>query len=246
MKRGHLMLLACILVLSVALAGCGGKPSAGSEAEEPAEQEVMVEGDGSEVSASGWQALSEASPALTEEEQDIFSRAAAATDSVLPTPVAVLATQVVSGTNYAFLCHQDSGWSIFAVYQNLDGEARITSGQELRLDILRVATGAPIGALLGPWQVKDQAEIELLPSEVATAFAKVGDTYADATLDPIATLASKEDEGTDYLILCEGEAREGDAPRSLFAVVVHTEDGGSQQLLDVTQLEFLSFVNASA
>ena len=249
MKHVQLALLTGFLALSLSLGGCGANNKAASPApDEPTESEGMVEGDGSSVREEGWNALS-ANPSLSDEDGKPFDQALQALDGTVPfSPVALLATQQVSGTNYAYLCggQNDASWNIVVCYQNLDGETRITSSQELKVNELRVGTGAPMGALLGSWQVKDQTDVQLVPQELADAFAKVKDSYASATLDPIAALASREDDGHDYLVLCEGEAKEGEAPRSLFVVVVHVSDGGEALLQDVAQLEFLSCVSASA
>ncbi|MBQ9006457.1 MAG: hypothetical protein IJ092_08795 [Atopobiaceae bacterium] len=249
MKRTQPVLFAGMLALSLLLGGCGGNASSEPPAsEETAEEEALVEEDGSEVREAGWIALSGANPSLAAEESDAFDQAVQALDRNVPfSPVALLATQQVSGTNYAFLCEgMDASWHIVVCYQNPDGETRITSSQELKVNELRIATGAPMGALLGSWQVKDQADVQLVPQELADAFAKVKDSYASATLDPIAALASRDDDGHDYLVLCEGEAREEEASRSLFVAVVHVGDAGEAQLQDVAQLEFLSCVSASA
>ncbi len=249
MKQACPLFFVGLLTLALSMGGCGGNaPSAPADAEEPAETEALVEGDGSSVRGAGWQVLSGAEPMLSDDERDLFERCSQTLEERAFSPVAVLATQLVSGTNYAFLCEGEdaSGWHVVVVYESLDGEAHVTSSQELKVDDLRVGTGAPMGALLGSWQVKDQTGTQLVPSDLKDAFDKVKDAYAEASLDPIAALASRENDGLDYLVLCEGEAREGDAPRSLFVVVVHMESGGAAQLQDVAQLEFLSCVSASA
>lgn len=249
MRRAVSAILSGTLALSLFICGCAGSQAGAPESDEATEsQKSVVEGDGTVVGAEGWQVNAEATPLLSEEDQSVFAKAAAGFDGPSFDPVAVLASQVVSGKNVAFLCKgaDQGGWFVVVVYQNPDGESFITSAQELKVDDLRVAVGAPIGALLGSWQVQDQVDVTLLPKAAGDAFASAKGGYADAMLDPIATLATRTDSGTEYLVLCEGEAKEADAPRSLFVVVVHADSGSDAQLTDVAQLEFLSCVSASA
>ena len=55
------------------------------------------------------------------------------------TPVAVLAKQIVSGTNYAYLCETpDNTWHIVVVYESLKNKYSVASNKEI--DIAEVET----------------------------------------------------------------------------------------------------------
>jgi len=67
---------------------------------------------------------------LTDDAKDAFAKATAKTKNVELTPVALLATQVVAGTNYAILCNAASSegseyYTIIHIYSDLSGNAEI-------------------------------------------------------------------------------------------------------------------------
>ncbi len=74
--------------------------------------------------AGGWQMPEEITEAaIPDEAAEAFGKAAGG-DTV---PMALLATQVVAGTNYAFLCRNDDSVQVVTVYADLDGNAEITN-----------------------------------------------------------------------------------------------------------------------
>ena len=78
----------------------------------------------------GWQAATD--PAVTEELEGIFEKGLAGLLGVNYVPVAYLGSQVVAGTNHAFLCQAtvvvpdaDPGWVIIYLYEDLEGNVSI-------------------------------------------------------------------------------------------------------------------------
>ena len=69
---------------------------------------------------------------ITDDEKKAFEEAIKDTDGVNYEPMMIIGTQVVSGTNYAFLCkaeavspEAESYWSVVYVYKNLDGKSEL-------------------------------------------------------------------------------------------------------------------------
>lgn len=83
----------------------------------------------------GWQVNSECAPAkLDSDVQAVFDNALEGFTGASYTPAALLATQLVSGTNYAFLCSQELvtaepvyNFAVVTIYQPLDGDPSIQS-----------------------------------------------------------------------------------------------------------------------
>lgn len=73
----------------------------------------------------GW---SEAeTPVVTDEAKAALEKAGKADKNTTYTPIALVATQVVSGTNYCILCEVNGGYEAFVyVYADLNGKAEIT------------------------------------------------------------------------------------------------------------------------
>lgn len=90
----------------------------------------------SEVLAGGWSAPEKAYKAtIPEDAQAAFDQAMQTYEGNALEATALLGTQVVSGVNYAFLCHSTAGAGddaqsviqIVTVYRDLDGNAQITN-----------------------------------------------------------------------------------------------------------------------
>lgn len=98
-----------------------------------------VEGDSTEISAEklagGWEpAEDRSSVVIPQEAKDVFDKAVENLDGNELEPMALLGTQVVAGTNYAFLCFSTlqteetiNGIQVVTVYEDLDGNAEITN-----------------------------------------------------------------------------------------------------------------------
>lgn len=98
---------------------------------------AYVEGDSTEISAEklagGWEpAEDRSSVVIPQEAKDVFDKAAGNLDGNELEPMALLGTQVVAGTNYAFLCFSTlqteetiNGIQVVTVYEDLDGNAEI-------------------------------------------------------------------------------------------------------------------------
>ncbi len=94
-----------------------------SKAQAPADSEQEVTG--------GW--TDPESPAVTEEARAALEKATKDLDGAGYNPIALLGTQVVSGTNYSILCEittvspdAQPTYSIVTVYEDLEGNAEIT------------------------------------------------------------------------------------------------------------------------
>ena len=100
---------------------------------------AYVEGDSTEISAEklagGWEpAEDRSSVVIPQEAKDVFDKAAGNLDGNELEPMALLGTQVVAGTNYAFLCFSTlqteetiNGIQVVTVYEDLHGNVEITN-----------------------------------------------------------------------------------------------------------------------
>lgn len=100
---------------------------------------AYVEGDSTEISAEklagGWEPAEDGSSVvIPQEAKDAFDKAAGNLDGNELEPMALLGTQVVAGTNYAFLCFSTlqteetiNGIQVVTVYEDQDGNAEVTN-----------------------------------------------------------------------------------------------------------------------
>lgn len=172
MKRFLAIILAALMLIS--LAACGQK-------EEPKQ-------------LGGWTLT--AGDGCSQDSLEAFSKAMEGLAGVNYTPLALLGTQLVSGTNYCLLCEAAvvypgalPYYSLVYVYADLQGGAKITN--IVALDLGRIAESGVIedcqpegGQLLGGWQVDRESGVEV----------------EDAVLH----LGSQIVSGTNHCVLCTG------------------------------------------
>ena len=94
-----------------------------------------------ETMAGGWSPVVQEAGQLPEDAQAAFDKALEQLDGATYTPVALLSTQVVAGTNYCILCQITPvvpdpvpTWALVYIYADLQGNAEIMNVYELYID----------------------------------------------------------------------------------------------------------------
>lgn len=94
-----------------------------------------------EAMLGGWEITKAEASAIPEDAQAAFDKAMEQLDGADYTPVALLATQVVAGTNYCILCQVTPvvpdpvpAWALVYIYADLEGNAEILNVYELYID----------------------------------------------------------------------------------------------------------------
>ena len=89
----------------------------------------------------GWAIVPAEANALPEDAQAAFDKAMETLVGAEYTPVALLGTQVVAGTNYCILCQISPvvpdpvpSWALVYIYADLEGNAEILNVYELYID----------------------------------------------------------------------------------------------------------------
>ena len=118
------VIYAGVIVLSFVLCGCKS-------------QAKTVEEPSSEALLGGWEMAEHEAGELPEDAQKAFDKAKEKLTDGEYTPVSLLATQLVAGTNYCILCQVDpkdaSGqkWTLVYIYADLQGNAEIMNTYDL-------------------------------------------------------------------------------------------------------------------
>lgn len=239
--------------LAMGLFGCSGR-----KAEPEADDGTDVSAKDSEATAAtgGWETNSDVPmSALSDEEQAVFDRALEGYSGMELQPVCVLATQVVAGVNYAFLCQGSSttadsepGWYVVVVYENLEGACEVSSVKQIDVSEPAVVADDEIsdeaGAVVGGWTVAPQVTDDTIaiPEEAATAFALASEDYVGIDLSPLALLATQVVAGTNYRVLCVGAPVVPNAETRLFLVNVYENLKGKAEYSNVSTFDLLSYV----
>lgn len=234
------------LAASLGLAGCGSTSSSTASSTSQTQAEAPTE-----QTTESWIAYDGITSAYTNDDKTVFDQAVDSLTDAHYELVCTLGTQVVAGTNYAFLARDTNAttdphtsWYVLVVYQDLDGKVSLTSAQPVDLDDLKTTNTVSAPNVTGGWELRDPASTTLEPKEAGDAFAKAAESYADATLHPIVTLGSQTDDGTSYLVLCKSVPTAQDARAQLNLATVHVDSQGSAELLDVRTFDLLAYMSS--
>ena len=125
-KMKKAAIFAGIMLLSFALSGCNGGTK---QSEEVPDSEALL---------GGWEITSHEAEVLPEDAQKAFDKAKEKLTDGEYTPVSLLATQLVAGTNYCILCQVDPAeasseqkWTLVYIYADLQGNAEIMNTYDL-------------------------------------------------------------------------------------------------------------------
>ena len=225
-------------------------------------QEPAPEGEAPAPANDAWVVNNQAiTPQINDTDQVRFDKAVAGLYGEKYQPIAVLASQLVAGNNYAYLCRTPLTeayapvWKIIVVYEDLDGNSKLTSIRDLAIDDLKTVAESPAEDASGAWEIvgaKEEAaeDTDTETDADTTADAATGADAAEAaapislegvsdtvlsaittenaSMTPIAFLGKKGSNIIDYMILCHGKADESAKKESLCFVQVHEESASTK------------------
>jgi len=200
--------------------------------------------------AGGWSVNSEFSGIISNEATDAFNAAMEGLVGVDYTPCAVLATQLVSGTNYAFLCNgtavvpnAPSKWYIVTVYQDLKGKASLLSIEEIELDDIKTIENADDTEAVGAWKIEAPIEPNALPDAAQSAYEKASQNYVGVGFSPIALLGTQIVAGHNYKILCFGTTATKTPVTSLYVIDIFEDLQGEASITNAQLFDLTGYIN---
>ena len=203
------------------------------KAEEPAIETV----DG------GWALFDKYNVVLNEKEKEVFEKATADMLSVSYEPIRIIATQVVNGTNYAYLVAQSKvtanpvkEFYIVKIYEDLDGNVDFKAINKLDPNAAITAEEMQTGA--GAWSVADPDNSGIMLDEKAQAsFSKAAETYVGVNLQPIQLLATQVVAGMNYIALCKGQSVTEKPVNAIYVVEWYANPEGGSEITSVKMLD---------
>lgn len=210
----------CALLLVTAIA-CSKKPepspAPANETELPetgsteTEPEPIAEPEPEPIAeprSGGWTVAED--PTLTDELRAIFEKGMTELVGVNYTPVALLGTQVVAGTNYCFLAqgtvvYPDAAPKFMTVYlyEDLSGAVSVMDIEDLPIvagDDGTLSVPAEPGTLMGSWTYADSFEVT---DEMKANLEKALSGMTGASYEPIANLGTQVVAGLNRCLLCK-------------------------------------------
>ena len=230
-------------ILTCGLAACSAgntKPAEASKQEETTEEpsesfiEETTAAAQENVIGGGWNIPEDT--AMNDDLLQIFDDATAPLKSYFYYPVMLLGTQVVAGTNYAFLCKDiiksdstSSEYIITYVYVDINGEASFLGDEKIDLP---GATGADV---TGGWAYTMDPTVT---PEIEEVMSKATDTLTGATYEPVAYIGSQVVAGYNHSILCKASpsVAELDGETTYVLVTVYEDLSGNCEITDTVDI----------
>ena len=153
---------------------------------------------------------------LGEDEKEVFAKGLEGLTGVGYEPIRVLAMQVVSGKNYAFLAkgtlvtaEPETDYYIITVYEDLDGNCEFKAINKIDINNLET-TQERNETLLGGWTVISGGKQGTFPdSKIQASFENAVKDNKDMMFSPVQLLATQLVAGTNYLALCFAKTKDG-------------------------------------
>jgi len=177
------------------------------------------------------------STTVTADHEKIFKEAISKIDGYNHTPVALLATQVVAGTNYCFLCTNTiqgnsatNAMKLTYIYVDLSGEAKFVKDE-----VLKLPGTDDSGEKVGGWAYAESTEIT---DAIKKVMEKATETLTGATYEPVAYIGSQVVAGTNHAILCKCSPSVADlnGATTYILVYVYEDLQGNCEITDTTDV----------
>ena len=220
------------------------EPAATQEAA-PAETTAEAPAENGGALLGGWTACADYNHMMADDDTARFETALEGLLGVNYTPVTVLATQVVNGTNYAYLAAGQTvtaepvnGWYVVVVNQNSAGEISLVNIKEIDVADIHTQDNAD-EKLLGGYTPTDTGKPGMLAGEDAmAAFDEATKSLMGVTLNPITVLGTQVVNGTNYAVISRGKASTENPEVNLYVTKYHagtdgTVDGVENALFDL-------------
>ena len=239
MKRLSAIILAIILVLSLAACSVSVNTNPATEATQVKEEQIT----------GGWEVYTDtASTSMPEELLPAFM---SVTDSVEDTTYAVVAylgSQIVSGTNYQVLCtatpkdSKAASLKVLIIYIDLEGKAQLSKVSDFNIaDYTESAGKVAEQNLAGGWTVNSDIEPAKLPDNAQKAFDKAIAGYEGNELIPMALLGTQVVSGTNYAILCGSAIKTEEPVNVLQVVTIYADLSDNAEITNICTLDLADF-----
>lgn len=251
MKRKIIIPALCaVFAAAPVFAACGSAADSGTTTSAASETTTTAESSDATTETAqavlgGWTVSTDTKSGITGEDKALFEKAAKGTDAEKYTPVACIATQVVAGTNHAFLCADTEGtppwWHVVTVYESLDGKAEIIGTAELDPSDIYTTDESSDSCIVGGWAVVSE-EKGTIPDDAQKAFTKALEGYVGVGYTPVALLATQVVSGMNYRLLCAGTPVTPNGVTELYVVDVYEDTSGKAEITDAQKVLLTEYV----
>lgn len=238
------LIMAVVMAMALCMTGCGEKTNV--DVQGPGEDaliDIAPEGEDAPM-AGGWTLSESIDENVTEEEAEIFDKALEELVGVGYRPIALIGTQVVAGTNYAFLCtatpvtpDAQTKLAVVIVYRDLEGNAVVDSIKDFDLaEYTHEDKTLSAEQLAGGWTVNAEVPVKELEENAQEAFAKATGELMGKTYEAIELLGTQVVAGTNYAVLAKTTLVTAEPVTAISVVTVYADLEGNASVISVADI----------
>ncbi|MBQ3903264.1 MAG: hypothetical protein II745_07820, partial [Lachnospiraceae bacterium] len=139
-------------------------------------------------------------------------------------PVALVAQQVVSGTNDMILCRKGNEYRMITLYRDLQGTSSITNDVPFVLtDYTNGGDKLQTTPLAGGWHTPSELTSIPLPDDAKTAFKNASLGFSGNNIESMALLGTQVVAGMDYAILCRVTPDVENAVSTVQVIIIYSD-----------------------
>ena len=159
--------------------------------------------------------------------------------------VALLAKQIVAGTNYMYLVKNEKEYKILVVYNDLDGNAIVNSLTKFNyVDYTRKEIDNNSKNLSGGWIADYPSNQNLLPNEnIQKVFDDATKELTGISFNPITVLGTQVVAGKNYAILSYGKLSTQSAETGIYLLTVYEDLEGNSKLIGNAYIDLSKYNN---
>ncbi len=171
-----------------------------------------------------------------EEIEKVFSAAKEEYQDGELIPIALLGEQIVAGTNYMFLCNNNSEYKTVIVYKNVQKESNITSVNKFNpKKYINKDNSKDNKEVVGGWETKVLENENNIPDNIRESFQKAQEKITGVVYSPIVILAESNNK---YAILCYGKVQDKDSTTGVYVITLDTKNNEFKTISQVDLADY--------
>ena len=178
---------------------------------------------------------------------EAFNKGADKYEEMVLKPINLLGTQVVSGTNYMFLCKgtkdNTSAYYVVIVYKNLKNKCEVTKVTEFNLEEYANIENNNYSTeeLSGGWKVFSEVGESRLTKEEQEIFNASVEKLLGVKYTAIANLGTQVVAGTNYAMLVLGESV-SEKPVNFYSIfTIYVDLDGNKKVTSINNIDLTKF-----
>ena len=153
-------------------------------------------------------------------------------------PVALVAQQVVSGTNDMILCRKGNEYRMITLYRDLQGTSSITNDVPFVLtDYTNGGDKLQTTPLAGGWHTPSELTSIPLPDDAKTAFKNASLGFSGNNIESMALLGTQVVSGMNYAILCRVTPDVENAVSTVQVIIIYSDPQKSASITSFSPVD---------